>query len=104
MSRTLNGLVVALVLGLAAGLWLGFNPQAHKQVLQDFNGAKTAVAHIGFASTTKAHAAAPAPTAPKSVLQLSPTATVAWRQITTAFESLWTSMQQIWLRATARIR
>lgn len=29
--------ILLVVVGLAVGLWLGFNPQAHQQIVQSWN-------------------------------------------------------------------
>lgn len=92
--------ILLLVLGLAIGLWLGFNPQAHQQTLQTWDHSKTAFVQM----TAKAPAVhAPTSTA-KPAPAVAPTASNAWKQITIAFESMLHSLQRLWLNVTARIR
>jgi hypothetical protein len=100
MSKLAPVLLVAA--GLAVGLRLGFNPHAHQQIVQNWNQARTAVVQ----TTAKVHLSP----APLTIIKISttthiqaPTASTAWRQITTAFESLVSNLQKLWLNTAARI-
>lgn len=97
--------ILLVVAGLAVGLWLGFNPHAHQQVVQEWNHARTALVQM----TAKAHLAS-APAAGSKINLTThvqapsvPNASAAWKQVTTAFESLVSSLQRLWLNVTARI-
>jgi hypothetical protein len=100
MSKLAPVLLVAA--GLAVGLWLGFNPHAHQQIVQNWNHARTALVQ----TTAKVHLS-PAPLTSIKInttahLQ-APSASSLWKQITTALESLMSSLQKLWLNITARI-
>ena len=95
-----------LVLGLAVGLWLGFNPKAHQETLRDWNRATASVAHLKITNAVKPRASqASQPSAFKlpsiSVSKVSTSA--AWKQVSAAFETLWRSVESLWVRATASI-
>jgi hypothetical protein len=103
--------VLLLVVGLAVGLWLGFNPQAHQQTIQKWDSVKSA--YLKFMSDANmkvqglnSHISTSLQTNPgsKSVTPSQPTATEAWKQITTAFDSFWTSMQRFFANVTAKIK
>ncbi len=96
--------VLLVVVGLAVGLWLGFNPRAHQQVVQSWDQARVAFVHataslhlspkVGLTAKTTTHV---------QPITAPPSATNAWRQISTAFESLVTSLQRLWLNISAKI-
>ncbi len=100
-----------LILGLAVGLWLGFNPQAHKQTLQTWDQTKAAFLQIKTETTAKlhdwnSHTASWLKSSPKAETkpQAKPSSpSSAWKQITTAFEAFWNSMQRIWTNITAKL-
>lgn len=94
--------VLLVAAGLAVGLWLGFNPQTHQQIVQNWDRAHAAVvqaaAKVQLApmtlTSTKVN------TAPHAQ---APSASAAWKQITTALGSLVSSLQRMWLNITARV-
>ncbi len=92
-----------LVVGLASGLWLGFNPKMHQQIVQDWNRASVSVAHVGLGTSAKPSALQPiAPTSkPSSQTQFNVSAT--WKQISVAFEGFWRSIQRLFLNTSARV-
>ena len=103
--------VLFLLVGLAIGLWLGFNPQTHRQLTRFWNRTTTSqsserpkasvdarqwdqTVNRWLRSTTKAR---PAPASqPDSV----PTA----KQISAELQTFWNALQQLWLNFVARIR
>lgn len=98
MSRI--AVVILVLAALAVGLWLGFNPRMHAQVVQTWNQARASWTHL----MAQVHLA------PAAKLKVNPTARVespnlstTWRQITTAFESLLSNLQHFWRNVTARI-
>lgn len=103
MSKFAPILLVAA--GLAVGLWLGFNPHTHQQIVQNWNHARTALVQM----TAKVHLASVPAGSTKINLTThvqaptAPSASAAWRQIPTAFESLVSSLQRLWVNVTARI-
>ena len=50
-----SGLLLVLGFGLAIGLWMGFNSQAHKQVVHSWNGTRTYFAHMGNSIAASTH-------------------------------------------------
>jgi hypothetical protein len=101
MSKS-AGVVLALF-GLAIGLYLGFNAQAHKATVRDWDRVTAGVAHMHLTTTAKPSALGrPAVSnKPISVPKLSTSA--AWKQISTAFETLLNSVERLWTRVTASI-
>ena len=112
--------VLFLILGLAVGLWLGFNPQAHQQTIQQWDSVKSAFLNLKSgssvqirglssqtASTSSSKSSPKSRHAPESQPAVStpsqPNASTAWKQVTTAFESFWSSLQGIWANITAKI-
>ena len=45
--------VLLLIVGLAVGLWLGFNPQAHQQTIQKWDSVKSAYLKFMTDATAK---------------------------------------------------
>ena len=104
--------VLFLILGLAVGLWLGFNPQAHQQTIKQWDSAKSAFLKIkadssvqvqGLSSQTSSSSSSKSNSKSRYAPQSQPSASTAWKQVTTAFESFWTAMQRIWVNVTAKI-
>lgn len=93
------GTVLLVVAGLAVGLWLGFNPHAHQQVVQDWDHARTALVHM----TTSVRVSPGVTTAAKPTTRSQPSATGVWKEITAAFDSLVNSLQRLWLNVRASI-
>lgn len=99
--------VFLLIVGFALGMWVGFNPQLHKQVVDTWDHAKASFMNIqaqvsGKASNSSNNTVSqPAPqTQVKSKPGAQPTS-VVWRQISSMFAALWNSMQHIWLQIRA---
>jgi hypothetical protein len=102
--------VMFLILGLAVGLWLGFNPQAHQQTVQQWDSVKSAflktktettlkIPSLNSNSTTTVQKGSKSTTtAPNQ-----PSFSQDWNRVSTAFEDIWISMQRFWANITARI-
>jgi hypothetical protein len=102
--------VIFLILGLSAGLWLGFNPQAHQQTIQKWDSAKSAYLQTEAKTTVQiqdlnSHLTSSFRTHPQTspTPPSQPPVSSAWRQITTSSQSLWNSMQRIWANVTVKI-
>lgn len=94
-----------LLLGLAVGLWLGFNPQAHREALQSWDGAKAVSVNIQTQVSAKLHewtgqSGSQEQSAPNSAPR--PTET-AWGQLTSILHTLWSSIQRFWLSISAKL-
>jgi hypothetical protein len=102
--------VLLLAIGLAVGLWLGFNPQAHQQTVQKWDSVKSTTMKFIADSNVKiqgvnSHVTTSLQNSPKlrATPQSQPNASLAWKQVTTAFESVWNSMQRFFANITAKI-
>jgi hypothetical protein len=92
-----------LLVGLALGLWLGFNPQAHGKVVQNWNNTKTFFERLETNFSTSINAwtmrtkdQAQADQKAASRITTKPFAT-AWQQFVSAGGAFLQSMQKIWL-------
>lgn len=103
--------VILLFVGLAAGLWLGFNPTTHKALVRwwDRETASQARAQPHSvlslrqldAGVSRLFRSAPKPrTAPKSE---TPTL-LAWNQIVAAFQAFWHALEKIWLSFVGKLK
>jgi hypothetical protein len=101
--------LLLLLLGLAVGLWLGFNPQAHAKVVQSWNNTKTSFVRLetNFSTTISAwtvRSKAQAQTGQKSVSGTTTKSfSTVWRQIVSAWDNLLASLQGVWHRMVANI-
>ena len=94
-----------LLLGIAIGLWFGFNPQARQKLLENWGQAKSAYLRVQAQVKTKFNGVA---------LQLSSTKqgapgsvpkwiNTAWRQLTSIFNAIWISARRLWLSISSNI-
>jgi hypothetical protein len=102
--------VLLLILGLAAGLWLGFNPQAHQQTIQKWDSVKSSYVKFMAGTTAKIQGMntginTSLQTSPRVKLapQSQPNVSQVWRQVSAAFETAWNSMKSFLANATAKI-
>jgi hypothetical protein len=102
--------VFLLIIGLAAGLWLGFNPQAHQQTVQKWDSIKSAAVKLMAESNVKiqgvnSHVTTSLQNSPrlKSTPQSQPDISLAWKQVSNAFQAAWISMQRFLANVTAKI-
>ncbi len=113
--------VLFLILGLAVGLWLGFNPQAHQQTVQQWDSIKTSFMNTKAqtnlklpnlsSNTTTTTSAASNKKDSKSSNSTStttsspsqPSFSFDWNRVTTAFQDIWSSLQRTWANITAKI-
>ena len=97
----LKRVVVILVLGLAIGLWLGFNPQTREKTAMVWENTKTLLV------TMKAQVSMAARDwmvqLKSSVQSGAKRVSLAWKQTSIVFISLWASVRHIWLRLTTGI-
>lgn len=94
-----------LLLGIAVGLWLGFNPQAHQKMLENWGEAKSAYLRIqtqakakfnGLALQLSSSKQSASSSAPKWV-------NTAWRQLASIFNTIWISVRRLWLSISSNI-
>ena len=106
--------VLLVLAGLAVGLWLGFNPATHKELVRLWNSTSATAASPargrspGLISLRQLDArvarffrSAPKVQAePKS----QPETPSAWTQISAALQALWHALERIWLSILAKIK
>ncbi len=94
-----------LLLGLGIGLWLGFNPQAHRKMLQNWNEAKASYMRVQAQISSKFDDWTAQPglqrqstssAAPKWIR-------TAWQQLGSIFNTIWSSVQRIWLSLSSNL-
>ena len=97
------------ILGIALGLWLGFNPPMHEKVVQNWDHTKAFFARLGTnfstaISTWTNQAKAQAQVGQKTVANLNarPLAT-AWQQFVSAWTTFMESLQHIWHELASNI-
>src|SRR5512143_3505758 len=98
MSKTTG--VLLLLVGLAVGLWLGFNPKAHQETVRDWNQATASVAHLRLTAPAKQKASQPSGFKVPSISVPKVSTSAAWKQVSTAFEMLLHSVERLWVRVT----
>lgn len=103
MSRSAG---LLLILGLALGLWVGFNPQAHQQAVQSWDRAKSS--YVSFQSqagvkvqkwTSNLDAHARVNSGPAQPVTTSKTL----KEASSALDTFWNSVQRMWSNLTAQI-
>jgi hypothetical protein len=112
--------VLLLILGLVVGLWLGFDPQAHQQTVQQWDSIKTSFMNtkaqtnlklpsLSSNTTTttttsnKKGSKSSNSTSTTSSSPSQPSFSLDWNRVTTAFQDIWTSLQRTWANITAKI-
>ena len=98
----LKTFTVLFVLGLALGLWLGFNPQAHERTVKNWDDVRTSFL------TVKANISATMHTWAVSLNSNeqfgSQKMTVVWKQISSIFTTIWDGAHRIWTDITLQLR
>ncbi|HUH96316.1 MAG TPA: hypothetical protein VLZ89_03095 [Anaerolineales bacterium] len=95
--------VLLFVLGIALGLWLGFNPQAHGKVVQNWDHTRVFFAGLetNFSNTIHTwtmRTEVQAQDGQKTVSNISARPfTTAWQQFVSAGGTFLQSIQRIWL-------
>ncbi len=103
--------VLFLLVGLAVGLWLGFNPAAHRDVVRWWN--RVSLNQVGY----KPHAAVVArqlgsrlnralQSSPKPLAQPSeqPNTVPTLREIGAELHAFWLALEHIWLSFWAQLK
>lgn len=96
-----------LFVGLAIGLWLGFNPQAHQKVVQNWNEAKAATLSFQSQISTKFKdwtALWNPKSSGKVSVSVSKPISTAWRQLGSIFNVFWSSLHKLWLSLTSGLQ
>jgi hypothetical protein len=102
--------ILFLLVGLAVGLWLGFNPAAHRDVVRWWDRTSRAETSASVPSAFSSRQlnrslsrllrSTPRPqAAPQSERNTVPTGS----QISTELQALWNALQRIWLDFIARL-
>jgi hypothetical protein len=89
-----------LILGLALGLWIGFDPQEHQKAVQAWSEAKASFVNIQTQVSLKFHEWAAESNPGTQTVSVSVTKPIAefWRQLSSILVNLWNSIVTIWLR------
>lgn len=105
------GALLLIVIGLGVGLWLGFDPTAHKETIQNWDKARAVFVQVKSGTGTNIDSwdthlttwfrSSPRPQ-PAPLSQ--PSASVGSKQISTALQTFWHSVQRIWLSILAKLR
>lgn len=87
--------IVLFALGLALGLWIGLNPQAREKAATGWENTKTffVTMKIQVSAATQDWVTQLKSNVRSGARQIS----LAWRQTSTVFVSLWDSVRHIWL-------
>ncbi len=97
------------VLGIALGLWFGFNPQMHAKVVQNWDNAKAFLSRLetNFSTTLSTwmnQAKARASVSQQAVSKVNAKPfTNAWQQFVSAWGTFIESLQRIWHELAANI-
>jgi len=99
MLKTITAL---FVLGLALGLWIGFNPQAHEKAARSW-----AEVHASFL-TVKAGVSDAMHNEAVSLKSSGQTGSqwmaVVWKQASSIIATIWDDVRRTWLEITSRLR
>ncbi len=102
--------VLLVLAGLAVGLWLGFNPAAHKEIVHLWTNASVSQKRSSTpavfsirqidAQVTRWFRSAPKP---QHTTASQPSTQSVWTQIRAVFQDLWNALQRIWLSIQAKL-
>ncbi len=109
--------IFLLVVGFALGLWIGFNPQLHKQAVTSWDHTRAFFANlqtqvssashgISFQSNVKVQSNPQTQSSPQAQSKSGPgmqTVNVMWRQVSSILATLWNSLQHLWLQIRASL-
>lgn len=93
---------VLLVLGIALGLWIAFNPQAHQKAVQSWEDAKASFIQMEakVSATTHGWALDLKANGQGGTQQVNN----VWKEFTSMLTTLWDSLRQLWVSLTTRLR
>jgi hypothetical protein len=97
------GAVLLVAIGLGVGLWLGFNPRAHQATVQNWDRVNMAVTQFKTRATFKMPVLKPQASTVKPAPSVQVSASSTWKQVSAVLQTLWGSMQRLWVNVTARI-
>ena len=93
---------VLLVLGIALGLWIGFNPQAHEKAVQSWEDTKTTFVKVQTDVSAATH---------EWGLELKSSGQGGteqvhnvWKNFLSVLTTLWDSVRHLWVSLTTRLR
>ncbi len=93
---------VLFVLGLALGLWVGFNPQSHEKTIKRWDEA-----HASFI-TVKANVSDAIHNWTVNLKSSGQTGnqkiTIVWKQVSSIFTTIWDGVRRIWTEITFELR
>ncbi len=89
-----------LILGLALGLWIGFNPKAHQDAVQSWDREKASFQALQVEASVKFHewsspnvsgGASPSIEIPQPLLTF-------WRDFTSTLANIWDAIVNVWMK------
>ena len=103
--------VIFLIVGLAIGLWLGFNPTSHRELVRSWRSATTgqvreqnsSVHNLRQLDTTVGRWLRSSGRS-RADTETQPSTATASRQISAAWNSFWNALENIWLNIAAKFR
>ena len=92
---------VLFVLGLALGLWIGFNPQTHDKAVQAWTEAPTwfATAKLNMSDAMHNWSLSLKTSEQAGGQKIM----VVWKQASSIFPAIWDNVHRIWLEITTRL-
>jgi hypothetical protein len=92
--------VFLLFLGLALGLWLGFNPRAHSEMVRSWDQMRAAYVRFKDSASLAIHnwSAGSKASQPSGSSSLDS----AWKQLSADLAAVWHSVENLWSQVTAR--
>lgn len=102
--------VLFVLAGLAVGLWLGFNPSTHRELVRLWDNATVSQAHRRSttvfslrqldASVARLFRSAPRT---RETPRTEPSMSTAWNQFVALLQSFWHALERIWASLTAKV-
>jgi hypothetical protein len=95
-----------LILGLALGLWVGFDAQEHQKVLQTWSKAKASLVNIQTQVSVKLHKSSAElnPGTQTKSISLPKPIVVFWRELSLIIVSIWNTIVNLWLRLISALK
>ncbi len=100
----LRSAALLFVLGIALGLWLGFDPQAHAQVVRFWDQMRAAYASLQTKTSVTIHNSTAGTKTSQPAGSSTTTTSNVWKQLSSIFTSLWNSLHGLWLEISTKLK